>query len=66
MDGYEASVRIDELVEKAGCLKPLIFALSADADPETIKRVSELPFEALFNKLDESSEIKLIRNRIRQ
>lgn len=36
MDGYEACLRIDELVDKAGCLKPQIYALTADANPETI------------------------------
>ncbi len=61
MDGYEACVRIDELVEKAGCLKPFIYALTADANPETVERISHLPFEALFNKLDENIEIKHIR-----
>lgn len=64
MDGYEACVRIYEHVSQSA-LKPQIYALTADANPETRERVLSHPFDDLFNKLDENIEIRQIRKESR-
>ena len=60
MDGYTACLHIDKRL-KQHPKRPFIYALTADASPETQELIDKHPFDSYFCKLDEQVEIKLIK-----